>query len=298
MMTATELEALAEDIAENGQRHDIVLYQGAVLDGRNRLLACEKAGVDPRFTEYEGDDAGALALVISLNVQRRDLTAAQRAVVAARTLPLFEEAARKRQETGKSVDGEAGGRGRKKTSGQNCPEVLSAEQAGKPFKVSGTYVKQAKALLAEAADLVTQVVGCSLSLTAAYEQLQDRRQQTKQKAKDAERIAEYADAISGGEMSFEEALQKAIEHEREEQGRVTAEADARRNWLKEFVEHVSWFEKFLYDKTDERLKWYTAPDSPGLFDHGMTAARLSKLVAHLQRAQSITFGEKHGKIGK
>lgn len=36
-------------------------------------LACELAGVEPTFTEYDGDDAGALALVISLNVQRREL---------------------------------------------------------------------------------------------------------------------------------------------------------------------------------------------------------------------------------
>jgi hypothetical protein len=284
MMTATELEALAEDIAENGQRHDIVLYQGAVLDGRNRLLACEKAGVEPRFAEYDGDDAGALALVISLNVQRRDLTAAQRAVVAARAMEQMPE--------------RRGGDRKSDQKGNSSPVGRSVGIVALQFKVSDKSIQQAKALLKEAPDLAAQVESCSLSIAAAYEELQHRRQQAARKARDAERIAEYADAISGGEMSFEEALQKAIEHEREEQGRVTAEADARRNWLKEFVEHVGWFEKFLYDKTDERLKWYTAPDSPGLFDHGMTAARLSKLVGNLQRAQSITFGGKHDKIGK
>jgi len=39
------------------------------LDGRNRLLACEKAKVEPTFVTHDGDDASALALVISLNVQ-------------------------------------------------------------------------------------------------------------------------------------------------------------------------------------------------------------------------------------
>jgi len=29
------------------------------------LLACEKVGVEPRFEDFEGDDAAALALVIS-----------------------------------------------------------------------------------------------------------------------------------------------------------------------------------------------------------------------------------------
>jgi hypothetical protein len=84
MMNAAELEALAADIAENGLRQPIVRYQAMVLDGRNRLKACEKAGTEPMFVDYEGDDASALALVISLNIQRRDLTGAQRAIVAAR----------------------------------------------------------------------------------------------------------------------------------------------------------------------------------------------------------------------
>src|SRR5262245_56894407 len=83
MMTRDELESMAEDSQENGLRHPVVLYQGKVLDGRNRCQACEKAGVEPTFITHEGDDASALALVISLNVQRRNLTSAQWAIVAA-----------------------------------------------------------------------------------------------------------------------------------------------------------------------------------------------------------------------
>jgi ParB-like chromosome segregation protein Spo0J len=44
----TELRALANDIKANGQLEAIVLYDGKVLDGRNRLAACELAGVEPR----------------------------------------------------------------------------------------------------------------------------------------------------------------------------------------------------------------------------------------------------------
>jgi hypothetical protein len=172
----------------------------------------------------------ALALVISLNVQRRDLTAAQRAIVAARTLPLFEEAARKRQETGVSVDGEAGGRGRKKTSGQNCPEVLSAEQAGKPFKVSATYVKQAKALLADAPDLAVQVEACALSLANAYHDLQGRKQRSAQRDKAAERTAEFSEAISNGEMTIEEALRRIQDKADEEKRATRRSAGPRRSW--------------------------------------------------------------------
>jgi ParB-like chromosome segregation protein Spo0J len=86
MMTSLELEALTADIKENGLHHPVVLYHGEILDGRNRLLACERAGVEPTFNSYDGDDPGALALALSMNGPRRNLTAAQRAIVAARAL--------------------------------------------------------------------------------------------------------------------------------------------------------------------------------------------------------------------
>jgi hypothetical protein len=143
MMTPAELDALTADVADNGLRHPVVLYQGQVLDGRNRLLACEKAEVEPQFSDYEGDDAGALNLVISLNVQRRDLTQAQRAIVAARALPMFEAAGEARKRTGKSVDGEAGGRGRTKPPAGSQPEFRSRSAVGQIFKVNGSSVQQA-----------------------------------------------------------------------------------------------------------------------------------------------------------
>ena len=50
--------------------------EGRVLDGRNRLLACERAGVLPRFEPYQGEDAGGYAL--SVNIARRHLNEGQR----------------------------------------------------------------------------------------------------------------------------------------------------------------------------------------------------------------------------
>lgn len=82
-----EFDALVADIKQHGLREKIWLYEGKILDGRNRFLACKTAKVEPQFREYKGDDA--LAFVVSLNVQRRHLTESQRAMAAAKiaTLP-------------------------------------------------------------------------------------------------------------------------------------------------------------------------------------------------------------------
>jgi hypothetical protein len=43
LMTDAELKVLADDISRNHQREPITLYQGLILDGRNRYLACKLA---------------------------------------------------------------------------------------------------------------------------------------------------------------------------------------------------------------------------------------------------------------
>jgi ParB-like chromosome segregation protein Spo0J len=53
-MSPADLDGLVEDIKQNGLAHPIVrTSEGVVLDGRNRLKACEIAGIDPQFEIYE-----------------------------------------------------------------------------------------------------------------------------------------------------------------------------------------------------------------------------------------------------
>jgi ParB-like chromosome segregation protein Spo0J len=81
MLPPDELQALADDIKENGQKNPIWLCDDKILDGRNRYQACELAGVEPDFVAYEGSDP--LGHVISHNLRQRHLSASQRAMIAA-----------------------------------------------------------------------------------------------------------------------------------------------------------------------------------------------------------------------
>jgi len=89
LMQGEEFDALVEDIRKNGQREPIVLYQGKVLDGRNRHNACLAAEVGLKISKHEDDCAyigDPVAYVISKNVHRRHLTAEQKRELIAKLL--------------------------------------------------------------------------------------------------------------------------------------------------------------------------------------------------------------------
>lgn len=87
LMQGREFDELVADIEQNGLREPVWLYDGLILDGRNRWRACNQIGAEAATRAYEGDNP--LKFVISLNLHRRHLNESQRAMVAARiaTLP-------------------------------------------------------------------------------------------------------------------------------------------------------------------------------------------------------------------
>lgn len=127
MMSQTEIAELAGDIKENGLRAPITLYEGKVLDGRNRYRACKIAGVEPRFRQLNGDDP--LAFIVSANVRRRHLNESQRAIIAAKLVTT--QHGGKRQEA-------------------NWPLAISTGEAAEKLNVSPRTVKRAKKILQEA----------------------------------------------------------------------------------------------------------------------------------------------------
>ena len=142
-----ELQELADDIKTNGLRNPIVMYQGQVLDGRNRLAACEIAGVEPRFVEWDG--AGSpVEWVISENFVRRHLTSSQRAVIAHDLLPLLEAEAKERQRDGGSLA---------KKLAKHESNGKASQVAARIAKTNSNYVETVKTIGKQAPELLDQV---------------------------------------------------------------------------------------------------------------------------------------------
>ena len=157
MLPDKELQTLAADIKSKGQLLPITSYEGKILDGRNRFRACGIAGLQPRFTEYTGDDP--LGFVMSHNLHRRHLTESQRAMVAAKWAKL--------------KNGEIGN-GRKVGSpiGEPTPPIQSEtktrDEAAKLLNIGTSSIDRAKKVIKDAPELVEKIEAGEMSVNAAY----------------------------------------------------------------------------------------------------------------------------------
>jgi hypothetical protein len=82
LLDGAELDDLVKDVAANGVHEPIWIYEGKILDGRNRYRAAQEAGVECPLREYIGEDP--VGFVVSLNLKRRHLNESQRSMVAAK----------------------------------------------------------------------------------------------------------------------------------------------------------------------------------------------------------------------
>jgi len=81
LMNDEDLAVLGLSIQDNGQREPVILYEGKILDGRNRFRALKALNLPILTSDYEGDDP--VGYVADHNLHRRHLKASQRAAVAA-----------------------------------------------------------------------------------------------------------------------------------------------------------------------------------------------------------------------
>ena len=177
-MSDAESTALLEDIGTQGLKVPITLYEGQVLDGWHRYLACCALGIELATSEFTGTIEEAAAFVVSLNARRRHLNAGQLALLAVECLlPQLAAEAQARQRAGKATvreDLSAPGRtGRRRRQS-------AAVDAGKTLGVSARSVERVKHVLTHGtAEEVAAVRSGTRKLKAVAETVQKRTNATK-----------------------------------------------------------------------------------------------------------------------
>jgi len=159
LIEGEEFDALVGDIKENGQRDKIVIFEGLILDGRNRYRACAVAGRDAELEFFTGTYAEALAYVISKNLRRRQLSESQRSMIAARLSNLKPG----RPAETPSIEG------------------VSVETAAKMMNVGKASVERAKEVLrADAPELVEAVDRGQIAVSVAAQAKRLTKEQQRQ----------------------------------------------------------------------------------------------------------------------
>jgi len=169
---------LLTDVMRHGIREPVWLYEGQILDGRNRYRAATAMQVECPTREYEGTDP--LAFVLSLNLQRRHLSASQLAFVALEIEKYEAQLAKTRQAAKGPVVA-------------LMPEVEKGRARDKAAAAVGTsprYVQDAKKIEAEAPELADEVRAGTKTLTQAVREVkeqkrEERREENRQLIADA-----------------------------------------------------------------------------------------------------------------
>ena len=144
-----------------------MVQDGVLLDGRNRLVACEKAGIAPVFREYKGESP--VAFIIGVNLKRRHLTMGQKVALGLEIEPYFAKEAKKRMQAGIKPDPEA------KVPQGRKPQ--SRDQAAKSVGLSGKTITNAKDIKKNAPDLFEKVKTGAMTVAAARKAMKARRDQ-------------------------------------------------------------------------------------------------------------------------
>lgn len=177
LISGDSFAELVSAVRDMGLIEPIVLYEGKILDGRNRYRACIDAEVEPRFEQYTGDDP--FGFVIAMNLARRHLDEAQRAMCAARV-------ANMKQGTRTDLQPNA-----------NLHHVCSRAKAAEQFNVSKRSVATARKIQEKGVPELAQAVDegkVSLNAASAVSEL-PKEEQSEVVARGEEEILRKAKEI-------------------------------------------------------------------------------------------------------
>ncbi len=204
MMEPDALNELAQDIKTNGLQQPVVIHDGMVIDGRNRLEACKQGGIEPTYIEWTGKGS-VVTWVLSVNLHRRHLTDQQRAMIAARVAEQFSAEAKERSaqnlRKNKDVVDE---------SNQSTPGLgRLTERAAAVMNVSPSAAKKAAKVLKSGDEQLTKAVDTGKVSIDAAAQVASLPKSKQRKLVEAGKVQEAAKKIRKSKADVKAKSDKA-----------------------------------------------------------------------------------------
>jgi hypothetical protein len=158
-MNEEEIGGFIEDIKANGLREPLILFEGQVLDGRNRYRACVELGIEPMTRAWDGK-GDPFDYVISKNLHRRHLTTSQRSMVTKSIAKIRHGGHRHGEERKVQIY----------TLADKAREDVAIKEAAKLMNVSVRSVKHARVVSEKGIpELEAMVMAGKVSVSAASE---------------------------------------------------------------------------------------------------------------------------------
>jgi ParB-like chromosome segregation protein Spo0J len=228
MLSNDEIKELAEDIKQHGLIHPIVVDHDVLIDGRNRLKACEVAGVEPTYRPFpwngktEGKEAAIIAYIVGENIRRRHLNAGQRAILVALAYP---EPGHKSKPQVENSNVDKGDLSRARAIVRWCPEYVEDILAG--IHVFARAFEEADQKRTQAAQVADQMKRLEAEAPDLHALVQEQKGMTAGEAIAAleQRIKAKADADADAKRKTAEALSEQQRRERDEAERLRHERE-------------------------------------------------------------------------
>ena len=232
-MSKDEYQELLSDIKAHGLQKPITLYQGKILDGRNRYRALLELGIEDQIktVAFEGDDTMALNYVISSNI-RRNLTASQKAIAIADCEEVRETLLRESESTkGASLEID-------QPSDPNDRKTDS--KLGKIAGCSRTYIWQAREIKKKDPGLADEVRNGGKSIPAATKVLEQRAVASKIK-----KLNPFLDKIG----PFNTIVENFIPPDGEEKSSSGSSDISRKEFLSGVTRELAEVDSYLFMRT-------------------------------------------------
>ncbi len=171
LMSEDEYQKLKYDIQIHGfdKSLPIVLYEEKILDGRNRYKACMELGVEPIYTNFEGQDP--IEYVVRVNLHRRHLNASQLAFVALETEKYYGEIAKQQQGKRNDLIEKQDNILPTLVKSEEFEPIHATEKASNNIGVSKGYIIDAKKIEKEKPELAKKIKAGKMTIPEAKREI-------------------------------------------------------------------------------------------------------------------------------